>query len=217
MARTPAEQFEKNRSKTLRKKRLSETLNPMYEYDKNLYLNSEFFISEPRKGFYENGSYNRYSKGLVKCQCPICKKGKTNSKRSWVGKPRNYSISDQRKMDSMKDMGLLEKPHYGVIRLTDLGRSTVDRYQVYFQTICRHFTQFLPQRQDVLAAAFALLSELKLESVVEMCTRIADADAALCSGVEPQVCAGQTRSRRAIVRGLGAEPNQRLSFKMLVS
>ena len=41
-----------------------------------------------------------------------------------------------------------------------------------------------------LAAAFALLSELKLESVVEMCTRIADADAALCSGVEPQVCAG---------------------------
>ena len=93
-------------------------------------------------------------------------------------------------VDSMKDMGLLEKPHYGVIRLTDLGRSTVDRYQVYFQTICRHFTQFLPQRQDVLAAAFALLSELKLESVVEMCTRIADADAALCSGVEPQVCAG---------------------------
>ena len=41
-----------------------------------------------------------------------------------------------------------------------------------------------------LAAAFALLSELKLESVVEMCTRIADADTALCSGVEPQVCAG---------------------------
>ena len=90
----------------------------------------------------------------------------------------------------MKDMGLLEKPRYGVIRLTDLGRSTADRYQVYFQTICRHFAQFLPQRQDVLAAAFALLSELKLESVVEMCTRIADADAALCSGMEPQVCAG---------------------------
>ena len=42
----------------------------------------------------------------------------------------------------------------------------------------------------MLAAAFALLSELKLESVVEMCTRIADADAALCSGVEPRVCAG---------------------------
>lgn len=102
-----------------------------------------------------------------------------------ITKPSVHSM-----VDSMKDMGLLEKPHYGVIRLTDLGRSTVDRYQVYFQTICRHFTQFLPQRQDVLAAAFALLSELKLESVVEMCTRIADADAALCSGVEPQVCAG---------------------------
>ncbi len=102
-----------------------------------------------------------------------------------ITKPSVHSM-----VDSMKDMGLLEKPHYGVIRLTDLGRSTADRYQVYFQTICRHFTQFLPQRQDVLAAAFALLSELKLESVVEMCTRIADADAALCSGVEPQVCAG---------------------------
>ena len=102
-----------------------------------------------------------------------------------ITKPSVHSM-----VDSMKAMGLLEKPHYGVIRLTDLGRSTADRYQVYFQTICRHFTQFLPQRQDVLAAAFALLSELKLESVVEMCTRIADADAALCSGVEPQVCAG---------------------------
>ena len=102
-----------------------------------------------------------------------------------ITKPSVHSM-----VDSMKDMGLLEKPHYGVIRLTDLGRSTADRYQVYFETICRHFTQFLPQRQDVLAAAFALLSELKLESVVEMCTRIADADAALCSGVEPQVCAG---------------------------
>ena len=102
-----------------------------------------------------------------------------------ITKPSVHSM-----VDSMKDMGLLEKPHYGVIRLTDLGRSTADRYQVYFQTICRHFTQFLPQRQDVLAAAFALLSELKLESVVEMCTRIADADAALCSGMEPQVCAG---------------------------
>ena len=102
-----------------------------------------------------------------------------------ITKPSVHSM-----VDSMKDMGLLEKPHYGVIRLTDLGRSAADRYQVYFQTICRHFTQFLPQRQDVLAAAFALLSELKLESVVEMCTRIADADAALCSGVEPQVCAG---------------------------
>lgn len=102
-----------------------------------------------------------------------------------ITKPSVHSM-----VDRMKDMGLLEKPHYGVIRLTDLGRSTADRYQVYFQTICRHFTQFLPQRQDVLAAAFALLSELKLESVVEMCTRIADADTALCSGVEPQVCAG---------------------------
>ena len=102
-----------------------------------------------------------------------------------ITKPSVHSM-----VDSMKDMGLLEKPHYGVIRLTDLGRSTADRYQVYFQTICRHITQFLPQRQDVLAAAFALLSELKLESVVEMCTRIADADTALCSGVEPQVCAG---------------------------
>ena len=102
-----------------------------------------------------------------------------------ITKPSVHSM-----VDSMKDMGLLEKPHYGVIRLTDLGRSTADRYQVYFQTICRHFTQFLPRRQDVLAAAFALLSELKLESVVEMCTRIADADAALCSGMEPQVCAG---------------------------
>ena len=102
-----------------------------------------------------------------------------------ITKPSVHSM-----VDSMKDMGLLEKPHYGVIRLTDLGRSTADRYQVYFQTICRHFTQFLPQRQDVLAAAFALLSELKLESVVEMCTRIADADTALCSGVEPQVCPG---------------------------
>ena len=102
-----------------------------------------------------------------------------------ITKPSVHSM-----VDSMKDMGLLEKPHYGVIRLTDLGRSTADRYQVYFQTICRHFAQFLPQRQDVLAAAFALLSELKLESVVEMCTRIADADAAPCSGMEPQVCAG---------------------------
>ena len=51
MARTPAEQFEKNRSKTLRKKRLSEALNPMYEYDKNLYLNSEFFISDNKKDY----------------------------------------------------------------------------------------------------------------------------------------------------------------------
>ena len=60
-----------------------------------------------------------------------------------ITKPSVHSM-----VDSMKDMGLLEKPHYGVIQLTDLGRSTADQYQVYFQTICRHFTQFLPQRQD---------------------------------------------------------------------
>lgn len=102
-----------------------------------------------------------------------------------ITKPSVHSM-----VGSMKDMGLLEKPRYGVIRLTDLGRSTADRYQVYFRTICRHFARFLPQRQDVLAAALALLSELKLESVVEMCSRIADADAALCSGMEPQACAG---------------------------
>ena len=104
MARTPTEQFEKERSKTLRKKKLSETLNSMYEWEKNLFLHDENFKGEPRKGFYADGSFNRYSKGLVKCQCPLCRKEKTNSKRSWVGKPRNYSISDQRKMDSMKDM-----------------------------------------------------------------------------------------------------------------
>ena len=49
MARTPTEQFEKNRSKTLRKKRLSESLNPMYEYEMNLHLHSENFRSEPPK------------------------------------------------------------------------------------------------------------------------------------------------------------------------
>ena len=50
-----------------------------------------------------------------------------------ITKPSVHSM-----VDSMKDMGLLEKPHYGVIRLTDLGRSTADQYQVYFQTICRN-------------------------------------------------------------------------------
>ena len=39
-----------------------------------------------------------------------------------ITKPSVHSM-----VDSMKDMGLLEKPHYGVIRLTDLGRRTGTR------------------------------------------------------------------------------------------
>lgn len=95
-----------------------------------------------------------------------------------ITKPSVHSM-----VDTMKDMGLLEKPRYGVIRLTDQGRSTADQYQEYFQLICRHFSPLLPQRQDVLAASLALLSELKLESVVEMCARLAQSEqsASVCA------------------------------------
>jgi hypothetical protein len=105
MARSPTEQFEVERSRMLRKKRLSEELNTFYEQEKNLHENSPNFMPiAPRRGYYADNQTHRYSKGVVKCQCPMCRREKTNSKRSGVGKPRNYSISDQRKMDSMKDM-----------------------------------------------------------------------------------------------------------------
>lgn len=106
MARDPIKQFEVERRKMLRKKRLSEELNSSYyQQEQNLHTNNPTFMPiAPRRGFYEDGQTHRYSKGVVKCQCPLCRREKTNSKRTWVGKPKNYSISDQKKMDRMKDM-----------------------------------------------------------------------------------------------------------------
>lgn len=84
-----------------------------------------------------------------------------------ITKPSVHSM-----VGTMKEMELVEKSRYGMIHLTERGKRLADRYQGYFETICGHFAPLLPEKEDVTAAAYALLSELSPGSVEVLCCRL---------------------------------------------
>ena len=46
---------------------------------------------------------HQYSKNKVHCSCPMCSAKTKKSRRDWEGGGKNWSVSDQRKVDEMKD------------------------------------------------------------------------------------------------------------------
>ena len=46
---------------------------------------------------------HQYSKNKIHCSCPLCSAKTKKSRRDWEGGGKNWSVSDQRKVDEMKD------------------------------------------------------------------------------------------------------------------
>ena len=54
-------------------------------------------------GFYDN--LHQYSKNKIHCSCPMCSaktKNKGRRKKNWWAPPRNYKISDLRKIQKLE-------------------------------------------------------------------------------------------------------------------
>lgn len=65
---------------------------------------SNWYSEERGYGFYNN--LHQYSKNKIHCSCPMCSaktKNKGRRKKNWWAPPRNYKISDIRKIQSMND------------------------------------------------------------------------------------------------------------------
>ncbi len=84
-----------------------------------------------------------------------------------ITKPSVHSM-----MATLQQMQLVEKAHYGVIRLTDAGRALADRYCGCLEMFERHFQRYLPTGKEAHAAARALLAELPLGSAEHMCAML---------------------------------------------
>lgn len=54
-----------------------------------------------KQDMYDN--LHQYSKNKVHCSCPLCSAKTKKSRRDWEGGGKNWSASDQRKVDEMKD------------------------------------------------------------------------------------------------------------------
>ena len=57
--------------------------------------------SAVKHDLYDN--LHQYSKNKVHCSCPLCSAKTKKSRRDWEGGGKNWSVSDQRKVDEMKD------------------------------------------------------------------------------------------------------------------
>lgn len=84
-----------------------------------------------------------------------------------ITKPSVHSM-----MNTLKQMSLLEKSHYGMIHLTDKGKQVAQRYQGWFQSISHHFQPLLTSEQDVNLVACALMAELPEGSMQAMCEKM---------------------------------------------
>ena len=75
-------------------------------------------------------------------------------------------------INTLKNMQLVNKDKYGVVRFTPLGEKTAEQYNEYFQTICNYFTAILPDSANIQNAAYVLLSEIPCQTLEEMCENI---------------------------------------------
>ena len=80
--------------KAIRKKRI----------DSQIY---KYYYLERDHGFYDN--LHQYSKNKIHCSCPMCSaktKNKGRRKKNWWAPPRNYKISDLKKIQRMDNSEL---------------------------------------------------------------------------------------------------------------
>lgn len=84
-----------------------------------------------------------------------------------VTKPSVHSM-----VSTLVQMGLLEKSHYGVIHLTELGEELARCYRAHLLTISTHFNLLLPEPEQAQTAALALMAELPLDSIEVMCGKL---------------------------------------------
>ena len=87
---TGGENRRKSILKALRKKRIDHAV---YRY----------WYDDPNRGFYDN--LHQYSKNKIHCSCPMCSaktKNKGRRKKNWWAPPRNYKISDVKKIQKLE-------------------------------------------------------------------------------------------------------------------
>lgn len=87
---TGGENRRKSIVKALRKRRIDHAV---YRY----------WYNDPNYGFYDN--LHQYSKNKIHCSCPMCSaktKNKGRRKKNWWAPPRNYKISDVRKIQRLE-------------------------------------------------------------------------------------------------------------------
>jgi hypothetical protein len=76
--------------KALRKRRIDHLIYRYYYKDRGY-------------GFYDN--LHQYSKNKIHCSCPMCSaktKNKGRRKKNWWAPPRNYKISDVKKIQKLE-------------------------------------------------------------------------------------------------------------------
>ncbi len=94
-----------------------------------------------------------------------------------VSKPSVHTM-----IESMQQMGLLEKCRYGVIHMTPEGLQLIQQYLHFYKTICAHFAPLFSHPEDVSSAALALLTTLPPEGIEDFCSRLAEEEVAVAVG-----------------------------------
>lgn len=74
-------------------------------------------------------------------------------------------------MNTLKDMGLVQKDLYGSVSFTEKGLALTERYSEYFDLISSYFSEILPEEADAKSAACALLAELPEKSLSIFCDK----------------------------------------------
>lgn len=88
-----------------------------------------------------------------------------------ISKP---SVHDM--MNTLKSMQMVEKDQYSRIRMTDLGRETAAEYRRYYDAVRSVLESVLPDRNELDAAVWAILSEVSPEGLAVLCERVGEND-----------------------------------------
>ena len=75
-------------------------------------------------------------------------------------------------MNTLKNMQLINKDKYGVVKFTPMGQLMAAQYNNYFQTIFQYFAEILPNSENIQNATYVLLSEIPPETLDTMCQNI---------------------------------------------
>ena len=58
-----------------------------------------------KQDYYDN--LHQYSKNKIHCSCPMCR-AKTGKRKSWGTNSKNWSISDEKRIEEMEDQMMEE-------------------------------------------------------------------------------------------------------------
>ena len=75
-------------------------------------------------------------------------------------------------MNTLRDLQLIRKDHYGAIFLTDLGRALSARYSRCYDTLSAHFRSLLGGDAELRSVTCAILASLPLEEIERMCHQL---------------------------------------------